>query len=107
MNATREHHVQGVPPNWSRVGQGFQPLTHRDDDWRHPSGLRRPQAVRCASKAAPRARFPRLQALWQRLRDRNAWLPANREDRDAVMFAWGELYMLGICGGVIALIHFL
>jgi hypothetical protein len=45
--------------------------------------------------------------LWQRLRDRIAWLPANQEDRDAVMFAWGELYMLAVGTSVWLLIHFL
>lgn len=103
MKSTRDHHVHGLPPNWSHVGQGFRPLTYGGRH--HPMAVRRVRG-NAAGRPAPRVRFPRVRAWWQRLRDRIAWLPANQEDRDAVMFAWGQLYMLGVGVGVWLLIHF-
>lgn len=71
-----------------------------------------PMAVRCARRNVAgqpiqRVRFHRVRELLRRLCDRNAWMPANREDRDALMFAWGQMYMLCVCGGAWLLIHFL
>lgn len=107
---TREHHVVSRAPNWAHRWQGFQPLTHRDDDWRRPMAPhRRAQAVRRAplswwrraARSLPTA-VNRLYARWL------AWLdPPEREELKGRYFLLGMSWLAAVFGSVFALTRFL
>lgn len=106
---TREHHAVGVSQDWTRRSQGFQPLTHRNDDLAQPVLRRRPQVVRRTAlpwwrraARAVAAALSRLHARWL------AWLdPPEREELKARYFLLGLSWLAAVFGSVFALTRFL